>query len=152
METHVLGFLRASLCWLVAGVTLGLTMATYPPFLIYRTVHIHLLLLGFVTMMIAGVAYHVFPRFAATPLHSRGLARIHLVLANLGLVLLATGFAVRAHGSVVMRPLLAAGGLCSAAGAYCLAYNLWRTLDRAAILPTRLPPLRPIPTVEPGGR
>ncbi len=152
METHVLGFLRASLCWLVAGVTLGLTMATFPAFIIYRTVHIHMLTLGFVTMMIAGVAYHVFPRFAATPLHSRNLARIHLVLANVGLALLATGFAVRANGGSATRALLAAGALCSVAGAYCLAWNLWRTLDKAAVLPNRLPPLRPMPTVEPGGR
>ncbi len=144
MERHVIGFLRASLLWLGAGVTLGVVMAMRPSLTGYRPAHLHMLLLGFVTMMIAGVAYHVLPRFAATPLYSVRLARVHFVLANVGLALLVGGFIVRVHGASHAPVLLGVGGTLSAAGAYCLAFNLWRTLDHAAVAPSRL---KPLPTI-----
>ncbi len=97
-----------------------------------------MLLLGFVTMMIAGVAYHVFPRFAATPLFSPRLARIHLVVANIGVTLMVIGFVWRLHAPLPGGVVLGFGASCSATGAYLLAWNLWRTLDRAALPLTRL--------------
>ncbi len=145
MERHVLGFLRASLAWLSAGVTLGAAMAMAPSLTTYRTAHLHMLLLGFVSMMIAGVAYHVFPRFAATPLHSSAMARVHFVAANAGLLLMIAGFVVRVHLHDPGVVMLAAGGVLSALGAYLLAFNLWRTLDRAAVPSSRLPLIRPRP-------
>ena len=127
-------------------------MAMAPSLAAYRTAHLHMLLLGFVTMMIAGVAYHVFPRFAATPLHSAAMARVHFVVANAGLLFMVTGFVVRVHRYDLGVLLLAAGGTLSAVGAYLLAFNLWRTLDRAAIPPSRLPLIRPrpVPVVDSG--
>ena len=59
MEPHVKGFLKASLAWLTLGVTLGVAMAVHPLWTIYRMAHVHMNLLGFVTMMIYGVGYHV---------------------------------------------------------------------------------------------
>jgi cbb3-type cytochrome oxidase subunit 1 len=143
MERYVLRFLRASLAWLAAGVSLGVAMAVHPAWVIYRTAHLHMLLLGFVVMMIAGVAYHVMPRFTASPLYSPRLAAWHFAASNLGLVLLASGFVVRFHVAVVGAWLLGVGGTLSAAGAYALAWNLWRTLDGAAVPPSELvQPLR----------
>jgi cbb3-type cytochrome oxidase subunit 1 len=150
MERYVLRFLRASLAWLAAGVSLGVAMAVHPAWVIYRTAHLHMLLLGFVVMMIAGVAYHVMPRFAATPLYSPRLATCHFVLANTGLALLAAGFVVRFHAATAGAWLLGIGGTLSAAGAYTLAWNLWRTLDRAAVAPSVLArPARPLQVAEP---
>ena len=54
-----------------AGVTPGLAIAAHPDWTVYPLAHVHMLLLGFVTMMIYGVAYHVLPRFAGYPLHNR---------------------------------------------------------------------------------
>lgn len=145
MERFVMGFLRAALVWLVAGTSLGVAMAMMPAWLVYRPVHLHLLLLGFVVMFIAGVAYHVVPRFTAAPLHSARLAMAHLWVANGGLILLACGFVARVQWPVIAPGLLATGGLMSAGGAYLLAWNLWRTLDRAVVPPSRLPAARPLP-------
>ena len=142
MDRYVVSFLRASLVWLGAGVSLGVAMAVHPAWVIYRTAHLHMLLLGFVTMMIAGVAYHVLPRFAAAPLHSPRLAAIHFIVANVGVALLASGFVVRFHSTAIAMPMLAIGGKLSAAGAYAMAWNLWRTLDRAAVPPTQLATIR----------
>lgn len=138
MERYTTGFLRASLLWLVAGVSSGVAMAVHPAWAGYRTAHLHMLLLGFVTMMIAGVAYHVIPRFAATPLYSARLAQLHLVLANIGVAAMATGFVWRLHAPATGGAILGSGGVASATGAYLLAWNLWRTLDRAVLPFTRI--------------
>ncbi len=139
MAPHVIWFLKASLAWLGVGVTMGLAMAIEPSMAVYRPAHFHMLFLGFVTMMIAGVGYHIIPRFAATHLHAPKLPPIHFFLANVGLALLVTGFVVRVHARTPGVVLLAVGGTLSAAGAYALAWNLWRTLDHAVGRPTRLP-------------
>jgi cbb3-type cytochrome oxidase subunit 1 len=145
MERFVMGFLRAAIVWLVVGTSLGAAIAMMPAWLVYRPVHLHLLLLGFVVMFIAGVAYHVVPRFTAAALYSNRLAMVHLWVANVGLVLLACGFIARVQHPAIAPALLAMGGLLSASGAYLLAWNLWRTLDRAVVPPSRLPAARPLP-------
>lgn len=48
-------------------------------------IHGHLMLLGFIAMMIYGIGLHVLPRFAGRPLFSERLADGQFVLANLGL-------------------------------------------------------------------
>ena len=69
MTWFVKAFLKSSLAWLALGVTFGVAMAAHPVWTVYRLAHVHMLLLGFVAMMIFGVAYHVIPRFAGFPLH-----------------------------------------------------------------------------------
>jgi hypothetical protein len=48
-------------------------------------IHGHLMLLGFIAMMIYGIGLHVLPRFAGRPLFSERLADGQFVFANLGL-------------------------------------------------------------------
>jgi cbb3-type cytochrome oxidase subunit 1 len=140
MEWFVRAFLKASVSWLAVGVTLGVAMIAYPSWIIYRPVHMHINLLGFVTMMIFGVAYHVIPRFSGSALHDRRLAAGHWWIANVGLLLMVAGFVARptavlpAPASVVM---LAVGGTLSALGAYLFAYNVWRTLDSGSTVRVR---------------
>ena len=143
MDWFVKRFVKASLTWLGLGVTLGVAMAVRPEWIIYRPAHVHMNLLGFVAMMIFGVAYHVIPRFAGHPLHNRRLAAVHWWVANLGLAALVVGFIAR---PAMQRPaalVLAAGGALAASGAYVFIYNLWRTIDgprerRVAEAPSRL--------------
>ena len=129
MEWFVKAFLKASLFWLALGVTLGVAMAAHPNWTVYRLAHVHMVLLGFVTMMIYGVAYHVIPRFAGFPLASRRMAGWHWWISNVGLLLMACGFMVRGTGETYGTPILAVGGSLSALGAYCFAFVLWRTID-----------------------
>jgi len=131
MDWFVTAFLKASLAWLGAGVSLGVAMAVHPAWAVYRTAHLHMNLLGFVAMMIFGVAYHVIPRFAGHPLHSRRLAVIHWWLANGGLTMLVAGFVILPHTTfgTPARVVVATGGLLSAGAAYAFIYNLWRTID-----------------------
>jgi heme/copper-type cytochrome/quinol oxidase subunit 1 len=129
MDWFVKAFIKASVTWLALGVTLGLAIAIYPLWVIYRPAHLHMLLLGFVAMMIYGVAYHVIPRFVGFPLHSTRAAGWHWWMSNVGLLLMVAGFVVRARSGAVVTVLLSAGGILAALGAYTFAYVLWRTLD-----------------------
>jgi cbb3-type cytochrome oxidase subunit 1 len=131
MDWIVRSFLKSSLAWLSLGVTVGLAMAVHPAWTIYRPAHEHMNLLGFVSMMIFGVAYHVIPRFSGHPLWRRRLAVWHWWIANAGLALMAVGFALRVQSSItpaIGGALLGAGGSLSAVGAYLFAYNVWRTI------------------------
>ncbi|MEO8945363.1 MAG: hypothetical protein ABI338_02610 [Gemmatimonadaceae bacterium] len=129
MEWFVKAFLKASIAWLAAGVTLGVAMAVYPQLIVYRPAHVHMNLLGFVTMMIYGVAYHVIPRFTGHPLHSRRTAYAQWWLANVGLLLMVIGFCLAPHGISAGRYVLGTGGVLAALGAYCFVYNIWLTID-----------------------
>jgi cbb3-type cytochrome oxidase subunit 1 len=129
VDWFVRAFLKAGLVWLGLGVTLGVAMAVHPGWVVYRPVHVHMNLLGFVTMTIYGVAYHVIPRFSGHPLHSRRVAAWHVGLANAGLALMVLGFALAPHVGTSATPVLAGGGALAAAGAYAFIYNLWRTMN-----------------------
>jgi cbb3-type cytochrome oxidase subunit 1 len=129
MTWFVKAFLKASLAWLALGVTLGVAMAAHPVWTVYRLAHVHMLLLGFVTMMIFGVAYHVIPHFVGFRLHRPRLAGSHWWIANVGLLLMASGFIARVQLPAVATVVLATGGALSALGAYLFAYVIWRTID-----------------------
>lgn len=138
MEWFVKAFLKASIAWLALGVTLGVAMAVDQRLIVYRLAHVHMTLLGFVTMMIYGVAYHVIPRFTGHQLHARRVAAAQWWLANIGLALMVSGFLLVPHAIPVAPLLLGTGGVLSAAAAYCFVYNIWRTIDGAPGKPVRI--------------
>ena len=143
MDWFVKAFLKSSLVWFAAGVTLGLAMAVYPPLVVYRTAHLHLNLLGFVAQMIYGVSLHVVPRFFGHPIVHPRLAAAQFWLAQVGMILLATGFAMRIPGIGGANTLVASGAAFSAAAAYCYIVNIWRTIDASSMRP--LARGRPVP-------
>ena len=132
MEAFARRFIRASLVWLGLGVLIGATMAFVPTAVVYRPAHVHANLLGFVSMMIFGVAYHVIPRFSGRPLHDRRLPVVHLWVANGGLALLVVGWIARPSVAGPGAALVHTGAAASAVGAFLFIYNIWRTLDGAA--------------------
>jgi cbb3-type cytochrome oxidase subunit 1 len=139
MDGFVKAFLKASLVWLVLGTTGGIAMALYPAWTVYRPAHAHVVMLGFVAMMIFGVAYHVVPRFSGAPLPSRRTPAVHWAMSNAGLLLLALGFMARANGVSWASWLLSVGGALSALGAYLFSWTIWRTIDASPLGKT--PPL-----------
>lgn len=149
MDPFAKWFIRASLLWFLAGITLGLAMAMHPAWAVYRPAHAHMNLVGFVVMMIFGVGYQMLPRFFGHPIHSQTLARGHIWFANLGLALLVTGFMLAPHVGSRSVPVTASGGTIWALGAYGFVYNLWRTFDaaeRRRRLNDKVPPSRRLPT------
>ena len=142
MEWFVKSFLKAALTWLALGTLLGLGMILHPAWLVYRPAHLHMNLLGFVTMAISGVAYHVIPRFTGHPLASPRAAGAHFWFANAGLAVMVAGFALQGRAHAAWQVVLGTGGLLSAAGVSLFIITLWRTIDgpRGAPTPRPAPP------------
>ena len=122
-----------ALIYLVLGVVMGMVIGSQPewsPRL--RFVHIHLNLLGFMTMFIAGVAYHVLPRFNARPVPWPEGVKYHFILHNTGLLGMATTHL--AGGLWASGPLHAAFvafAVTTGAGLLIMAYNLYFVLKPA---------------------
>jgi drug/metabolite transporter (DMT)-like permease len=149
MERFVSGFIRGSLIWLGVGVAIGVAMAFWPgQALFYRAAHMHANLLGFVSMMIFGVAYHVIPRFTGNPLRSRRLAGIHLYVAHAGLALLVGGWMARGAYPLVASYPLRVGAVLSGLGAALFIYNLWGTLEPRQRPPSPGRPERSLPLAQ----
>ena len=123
-------FVKAGLLWLCGGVTLGLGMAIRPEWIVYRPAHVHMNLLGFVTMIIFGVGYQILPRMMGYGLFSPRLSVIHWWLANAGLSLMVAGFFLRPGGVRGGVEMLVAGGTLEAIGAYLFAFNLFRSMKK----------------------
>ena len=123
-------FVKAGLIWLVGGVSLGLAMAIRPEWIVYRPAHVHMNLLGFVTMTIFGVGYQILPRMMGYGLFSPRLAVAHWWMANAGLLLMVAGFILRPSGVNGGVAVLVTGGALEAVGAYCFAFNLFRSMKR----------------------
>ncbi len=147
MDWFVKAFVKASVAWLAVGVILGMSMAIVPAWTVYRAMHVHVMLLGFVTMFINGVAYHVVPRLSGRPLWSIPAARWHWWLANAGLCVMVAGFWLRASGLASGTIVLSTGGTITTIGALVFVLQVWRTVDaplpvRAAAPPVPLQSLR----------
>lgn len=125
-------FLRTAIVFLAIGLVLGLWMLAAREFGIRAPVralsaHTHAVLVGFVMMMIGGVALWMFPRPAKDD------PRYKPVLAEWAYWLLTAGTAGRialeltASGaaSVAMRGAIAAAGAAQVAGLVLLFATLW---------------------------
>ena len=141
MEWFVTSFLKAALAWLALATLLGLGMILHPAWLVYRPAHLHMTLLGFVTMTISGVAYHVIPRFTGHPLASRRAAGAHFWFANGGLAVMVVGFWLQGSASTAWQVVLGIGGVLSTIGVFLFVTTLWRTIDGPRGAPSPRPAL-----------
>lgn len=120
-----LWFYGVALLALLVGLGLGEAMAfrLFPAtsFGHARLAHIHLNLLGFVTLTIVGTMHNLFPTVLNARLHSPLLARLTFALLPLGVVVLLAGF------QLTMPSVQIAAGLLLLAGAGLYGYNMVRT-------------------------
>ncbi len=152
MDGYVKGFILASLGWLATGVTLGLGMAVHDAvspgaanwtWLLLPS-HTHVMTVGWVSMMIFGVGYHMIPRFSGVLVWSPRLAWWHLALANLGLLGMATGFWLDRFQEDRWGGLLGAGGTVQAVAMLLFIVNMLVTIwtagaPRASAVPLGKP-------------
>ena len=120
-----LKFAWASLLYLVIGSTMGVIMLLTSESI--KPSHTHVLLIGFVAMMIFGVGYHLLPVFSGTDLYSLRLAEIQFWLQNIGLIGLAFTMPYRYASTNYMTGTVIFG-IVSLFGIYLFAYNIARSL------------------------
>ena len=115
---------RFSLIALLVGLAIGVAMAFrfLPEYYAHaRLLHLHLILLGFVTMAMVGATHRLLPIILKTELYSPRLARLVMVLLPAGFTILIGGFIT----SSLHLELAIGGLLVLSIGLY--AYNLLRT-------------------------
>lgn len=131
MDWFVKAFIRASLVWFALGILLGLAMAMHPAWVIYRPAHAHMVVAGFITMMVFGVGYQLLPRLFGFGLHSSRLAVAHWWLSNFGLGGMVVGFVATPHVGSRAALLTSVGGILFTAGALAFVFNMWVTFNKA---------------------
>lgn len=86
MDRFVRNFIIVSIVYLAISSVFGICMIWNQQLMSLKFVHSHLNMLGWVSMMIYGVGYHILPRFAGKPLKHPKLGELHFWAANIGLV------------------------------------------------------------------
>jgi hypothetical protein len=121
--------IRAAMLYLGAGLVLGAVMQTpfmarTPLFYALWPTYVHLLIVGWLTQLIFGVAYWMFPRYSAEqPRGSERLGWATFALLNLGLLLRAIGEPWRA---LVGRDMLLVGSaLFQLLAGWIFVVNTW---------------------------
>ena len=120
-----LKFAWASLIYLLIGSTMGVVMLLTSETI--KPSHAHVLLIGFISMMIFGVGYHLLPVFAGTDLHSIGLAELQFWLQNTGLVGLAFTMPYRYENESYRIGTIFFGAI-SLLAIYIFVYNVARSI------------------------
>jgi uncharacterized membrane protein YidH (DUF202 family) len=126
-------YIKTSFGFLVLGLLLGAYLVVsqfaggaYPPPLVV-TAHVHLLLVGFMLMIVMGVATWMFPRPSREDTRYRPeLAEAVYWVMALSTVIRATAELLLAYtGALALGWLIAAGGLGQVAGALLFVGNMW---------------------------
>ena len=86
MDRFVKNFIIVSIIYLGISSILGICMLWDQSLMSLKFVHSHLNMLGWVSMMIYGVGYHVLPRFSGRPLKYPKMGELQFWTANLGLI------------------------------------------------------------------
>jgi len=86
MDRFVKNFIIVSIVYLGISSILGICMLANQSLMSLKFVHSHLNMLGWVSMMIYGVGYHVLPRFSGRPLKYPKMGELQFWAANIGLI------------------------------------------------------------------
>jgi cytochrome c oxidase cbb3-type subunit 1 len=140
MSKITVAFIKAAMVYFVLAMLLGIHMsstgAVYPS----MPIHVHFNLLGWISMMVYGVAYHILPRFSGQPLWNEKLSVWHFWLANIGLIGMAFGWIL--IGDPGGGTILYIFAIVEGVSVVCFALNMFNTVKAATPPPPR-PPARP---------
>ncbi|HEK9101590.1 cytochrome-c oxidase [Bacillus pfraonensis] len=98
-------FIQISSIYFVIGVCMGLFMSISSNFKL-TAVHVHVLLLGWTSMMIAGILYYIFKEAGTSK-----LGKLHFWLLNIGLPIMMIALAFEIYGYHAAIPFVAGGSI-----------------------------------------
>ena len=133
MPPLVRRYIKTSFVFLAAGLLLGgyvsvaqFLIGAYPPRL-FVTAHVHLLLVGFMLMIVMGVATWMFPRPAREDTRYRPevAEAVYWVMAIATVVRAAAEVLLGVTGARALGWLVALGGLGQLVGAAVFVANMW---------------------------
>ena len=118
-------FLKISVVYFMIGISFGLYMSLTHVFTL-TSVHVHINLLGWMSLALIGIFYHLYPDLEKT-----GLAKAHFWLHNIGLpvMMIAIALAILGVGNVFF-PIATAGGAATLIGIFCFGFNVLMNIDK----------------------
>jgi cbb3-type cytochrome oxidase subunit 1 len=129
MDKFVKGFIVMSIVYLGVATVIGVLMLSNQNVIALKFVHSHLNMLGWVSMMIFGVGYHILPRFMGRPLYSNKIAEAQFYLANISLVSMLVFYTVNVYNpNETFRIMTVASGAVQAVTIFLFFYNMLMTL------------------------
>jgi len=124
--------LKTALVYFVAALLAGVALQARQAFnlpsviVVLNPVYFHLLMVGWVTQLIFGVVYWMFPRYSKE--HPRGNERLAWAtygLLNAGLVLRVVGEPLAGLGQAAGAPLLALSAVLQLSAGWAFVVNTW---------------------------
>jgi cbb3-type cytochrome oxidase subunit 1 len=129
MDKFVKGFIVMSVVYLGAAAVMGIVMLAKQDVMALKFVHSHLNMLGWVSMMIYGVGYHILPRFMGRALYSNKIGEAQFYLANISLVAMLVFYALNVYDpSGLYRTITVVSGAVQALAIFLFLYNMLMTL------------------------
>jgi len=129
MDKFVKGFIVMSIVYLGISSILGIVMLGNQNILALKFVHSHLNMLGWVSMMIYGVGYHILPRFMGRALYSNKIGEVQFYLSNIALVVMLLFYTLNVYvPSNGYRMITVAAGAVEAFTVFLFFYNMLMTL------------------------
>jgi len=129
MDRFVKGFIIMSIVYLGVSAILGIVMLGNQNVMALKFVHSHLNMLGWVSMMIYGVGYHILPRFMGRALYSNKIGEAQFYLSNLSLITMLVFYTLNVYvPSSRYRMLLIASGIVQAITVFMFFFNMLMTL------------------------
>jgi cytochrome c oxidase cbb3-type subunit 1 len=136
MDRFARWFIIMSIVYLGLAAALGIVMLGSDKAMSLKFVHSHLMMLGWVSMMIYGVGYHILPRFMGRPLYSTKIGDAQFWLANIGLVVMLFFYTMNIYSpSGVYVMLSIAAGVVELVSIFLFFYNMLMTLLPSAQQP-----------------
>lgn len=119
--------LKISVVYLMIGISFGLYMSVTHVFNL-TSVHVHVNLLGWMTLALVGIFYHLYPNLEAT-----SLAKWHFWLHNIGLPCMMIAIALAILGvNDVFFLIATAGGVVTVLGVFCFGFNVLCNIGKKA--------------------
>ena len=117
--------LKISVVYFMIGISFGLYMS-FTHIFNMTTVHVHVILLGWMSLALIGLFYHHYPNLERT-----GLAKAHFWLHNIGLpvMMIAIALAISGVGDVFF-PIATMGGVLTLLGIFCFGFNVLINLNK----------------------
>jgi cbb3-type cytochrome oxidase subunit 1 len=129
MDKFVKGFIVMSVVYLGAAAVMGIVMLSNQNVMALKFVHSHLNMLGWVSMMIYGVGYHILPRFMGRALYSNKIGEAQFYLANISLITMLLFYALNVYyPSDLYRTITVISGAVQALAIFLFLYNMLMTL------------------------
>jgi len=129
MDNFVRRFIIMSIIYLGVASLVGIAMLGSERAMALKFVHSHLNMLGWVSMMIYGVGYHILPKFMGRQMYSKKLGEAQFWIANIGLVAMLLFYTLNVYSpsdTLVAATMLA--GVLEIVSIFLFFYNMLKTL------------------------